>query len=737
MATLRHRTALIATPRWRSLRGIPAPPFAVAIWVIAACCGTSIGAEVSVGIQGHYRVGHWTAVRVTDGEFDLIETRDGDGVEVRFEHTDPESPWGYAIAGSEAAPLILRRDEDAVLSTRFPTAGSPSRGPAMIPLKTPWIVVIGDPLGIDRIGYNEILGRDAVFAVSKPSLSNALPDSVLGFDGVDMMLIGSSGIDLLQGLKPNQQQAIADWITEGGRLFLTLGESGPQLLQAAPWLETLLPLQQPTTVTMDPSAVETFTSSQTPLGTFDGVRLPQGRGRTLLLGRTTRRVSVPLAVEYNVGFGRITVVAANLEDEMFAQWPNRLELITRLTGDILIPQQDRGSRQSRATAFDDLAGQLRLTLDQFSIRRTFGFSIVSLILMALIAAIGPLDYLVINRVFGRPLLGWLSFPLITIGLSVILVTQARPSDSATAGSASTAIDELIRCNRIEVFDIDTTEGIGRGFAASYLYSHEAARFDVDVDPTSSLDLISQSAPEILSAPFGYPGESFGGIQIAIEDSRLPVYSISSDAESSTDRGTVLRGLPLASRSSKGLSSVCRFEPKVTSVSLEHRPGSELLQGELVNPLPIDVLDGMLIFRNWAYLLPTRFPAGGRIAVIDSLRQKNFRWQLSRQRALESASESEAWDPTDTQSLRRVAEMLMFHEAVGGARYTSLEHAALPFLDLTHVLSEDRCILVGRVADPMTELKVHDGNDQSSHSPLGERLTMVRIVIPVVESNPDQ
>ena len=46
--------------------------------------------------------------------------------------------------------------------------------------------------------------------------------------------------------------------------------------------------------------------------------------------------------------------------------------------------------------------------------------------MALIAAIGPLDYLLINRVLGRPLLGWVSFPVVAIGLSVLLAMQARP-----------------------------------------------------------------------------------------------------------------------------------------------------------------------------------------------------------------------------------------------------------------------------------------------------------------------
>lgn len=733
--------SLHGTARW--LTGADRWLLGVMIWLMTWLGGAS-AAEVRIGIEGHYRVGHWTAVRTDETEFDFLETRDGDGVEVRYRRAAERGDWGYVIPGSEAAPLILRQGEDVVVSTRFPTLGSPSRGPAMIPLTTPWIVAIGDPLGVETIGFNEILGRDAIFAVSRPSEPKHLPDSARGYDGVDLMILGGAGRELLQALEPDQRQAIQSWILTGGRVLLTLGESAPELLQSAPWLADLLPLRDGSPVAIDPSAVETFTSSQFRLRSFTGFQLPSDQGNQLLVGRTTRRTSVPIAVEYNVGFGRVTVVAADLESELFANWPDRLQLITRLTGSLLTVDQQSASRRSRATAFNDLAGQLRLTLDRFSIQRTVGFSIVSLILMALIAAIGPLDYLLITRLLGRPLLGWLSFPIVTLGLSAILMFQSRPAETPTpanelnTGSGNAEQDlpiarEAVRCNRIEVFDLDLAQGIGRGFAANYLYAQQASLFDVEVSASASLQSISQSTSEMLTVPFGYPGESFGGIQIAIEDSRLPVYSV--DYEPSSDGRaalrTTLKGMPLASRSSKGLSTSCRFHPNLAIVPLEHRPGSELLQGELVNPLPVDLLDGMLVYRNWAYLLPTRFPAGGRISSVDSLRQKNFRWQLTRQRALQSSSESEVWDPTDTTSLSRIAEMLMFHDVVGGERYTTLNHGPLHFLDLTHVLADDRCVLIGRVEDPLTELQTRAGDD--IRSPEGNRLTMIRVVIPVVDA----
>lgn len=701
---------------------------------------TTSDPEISFGIQGHYRVGCWTGVKINGQSFSEIETRDGDGVQVNFtqETTITPNAWGYALPGSEAAPAILRLQDDVVVSTRFPTEGSVARGPAMIPLKMPWIIAIGDSLGVDEIGANKILGRDARIAVSKPQSANDFPDSVLGYDGVNMLLVGASSIDILRTLNEQQQKAISDWILNGGHIFVTLGKSSIQLLDAAPWLKELLPFEKFQTTKINPSSLETFTSTQTPLKEFEGLKLPRDRGHIIIMGRTNRRVSTPIAAEYIVGFGQVTTIAADLDSDMFATWPERLDLITQLTGTILVAESERKQEASRATAYGDLAGQMRTTLDQFSIRRHFDFSIVSLILMTLIALIGPLDYLLINRVFGRPLLGWLTFPIAAIALSVLLAMQTRleanptqsesKADMTSAATTAPAIEGL-QCNRIEIFDVDSIQNIGRGFAVSYLYSHHANSYSVNVSPTASLTSLSNQMERTITTPFGYPGESFGGIQIAVEDSRLPRYDVMFSQDSSDSIQTNMMRLPLASRSSKGFATSCWFQPNLSKqATIRRRPGSDLLRGELTNPLSTDLLEGMLIYRNWAYVLPTRFRAKSTVASLDSLRQKNFRWQLSRQKALESSTETEAWDPSQDDSPERIAEMLMFHDTVGGSRYTTLRDDPLAFLDLSHALSEDRCLLLGKLASPLTNVEVHD--DNASMSPEGETLTFIRVLLPV-------
>ncbi len=703
---------------------------------------------IQYGITGHYRVGCWTAIRWLDAEKSsgiasdqaaVMETLDGDGMRAQYQQppASEEHQFFYAIPGSEAAPLTILSGDQAVLTHRFPEqAKSPSRAPSAIPLGMPWIVSVGDSLGVETIGANEILNREAAVAVSKPR-ADEFPDAAVGYEGVDLIIISSDGHQILESLNGKQAEAIKHWLLGGGRIFITLGGQTQQLAASAPWIFDLLPLDRDSSTirSMDPSAIETYTSSQQPLKNFDGLLLPRDRGRILISGRTARRVSTPLAAEYVVGLGRVTVIAADLHDPNFATWPDRLALVTRLIGSLLVPPDDNLMATNRATAFNDLAGQMRATLDQFPLKRKFGFSIVALILMALIAAIGPLDYLLINRVLGRPLLGWLTFPLAAIALSALLMFQSRPAsaDKSAVDTQSGGTDQLIRCNRMEVVDIDAIDNVGRGFAWSFLYSHPAARFDVSVDPGPPLDGITASDDSMVTAPFGYPGRAFGGIQMEGEDARFPSYRVTMDGGENT-RGRLV-DLSLAPRSSKSLATRFVFTPQLPAgLLMTRRSGSELLEGSLVNPFPFDLLDGMLIYRNLVYLLPTRFPAGGKIDSVDTLRQKNFRWQLSRQTALKkNKTESEQWDPSRFDRLQRVTEMLLFHTAVGGSRYTFLHDDPLAALDLSSLLVEDRCMLVGGLRESCTDLKLTLKGSQVDPSPIspgGQKHTLIRLIIPV-------
>lgn len=744
-----------------------------------------VGGE-SIGIQGHYRAGHWTAVRLPPevGASIELETTDGDGVAVFYEQDflaaprpgDRQPVFAYCVPGTEAAPLVIRSDargasspdpdtsepdsgvrkvdRHVILKTRFPEVGVPAEEPSMIPVGMPWVVVIGDPLGIDTIGLNELLQRDASVAVSRVDDPAVVPDHVLGFSGVDLLLVTGQGTDILGGLSPAQGEAIENWVRGGGRLLVTLGASADALLQSAPWLGRLLPeaITDSSVVTMDPSGFETFTNSQTRLQAFDAWQFPKvigtggatlsRDGEVLIAGRTARRIGLPLAIRYTAGMGKITLVAADLDAAPFVDWNERVPLITKLTGDLLSDRRSEIGSSFRVSGYSDLSGQVRRSLDHFPIKRSIGFSVVALIIAALIALVAPLDYLFVRRVLGSSLLGWMSFPIVAVLLSIALVMAAGPRrvlPESTHSSMSSEDESLLRERSIEFLDIDSSTRTAQLFRWSYLYSHPAQTVSVEAQPSDSLAAIIDTTVYQVLYPFGAPSREMGGIQIDAWSSpiHVPITAhdpVTATAQQELSLASRIETLELAPRSSKSLAVQMQLNTTLDASAVQRRRGSELLQGELVNPFDVDLLDAMLVYQNWVYLLPTRFPAGAVVPDVDRLRQKNFRWQLSRQRALESSSETEAWDVTETNQPVRLAEMLMFHDAVGATRYTGLQNEILGRLDWTDLLSEDRCILVARCRDPWTTLSVQWGGDASTGPiiPAGEIDSWVRVILPVEE-----
>ena len=683
-------------------------------------------AQVSIGIDGQYRIGRWTAVRVDGvGASDkdsvplTLQTVDGDGVRIDYADAPlaPQggvaSPWRYLIPGGESAPLVIARSDAAAAekplwSGRFPDAS--------IAASKPWAIVFGDPLGVDVLGRNELLGREANVTTTVIRQAAMLPDHWLGYDAVDLMIVNGSALPLLGELNDAQTEALHGWVRGGGRVLITLGPSAAAATGALPLLKRWLPLadQQPLrTVLYEPAAIEAFLSAGQPIRPFEGVVLPTQQGRPLLTGRTSSRQTMPLIMQYPVGFGHVTAVAADLDAPPFVDWSQRTNLIGAVMPGLTVQPPATGATQRRGDiGYDDMAGQVRATLDRFPAAHTASFSMVALVILAVLVLIGPVDFLLVNHWLGRPLLGWLSFPLTIFAFSGLLIAWA------SGGPTRPTIQ------RLEVTDIDTISGFGRGFTWGQIYSPSAGRFDVHFQHSGGL-AVDASAP-ILTAPFGTPGPAFGSLQVAGEDHRLPGYA-NRMQRTETALGSRLQDVPLAPASSKGVAAWWRFQPRLgSSPQLSVRRGRSL-QGRLVNPLPVDLLDGVLLYGDWAYFLPTRLRAGGTIEAVETLRQKTFRWHLTHRTAVTGSSESEDWNAAMDHDLQRVSEILLFYETAGGEEYTGLSNRPLRQLDLGSQLEADRAMLVGRLDQPAASLTIEG---PMSPVELGRTVSVVRVVVPV-------
>jgi hypothetical protein len=214
-----------------------------------------------------------------------------------------------------------------------------------------------------------------------------------------------------------------------------------------------------------------------------------------------------------------------------------------------------------------------------------------------------------------------------------------------------------------------------------------------------------------------PGNSLGGLesrQIALVEAEP--YAIGPPGDQA---GIV--ALPVQNASSKSLSvrwwGEAAFEMPSRLVRTEFGP----VEGELTNPLPVDLSDCLLVYGDWMYRLGTIAP--GQAVTVDPRESLNLEYRLTERTVINTKDISKQWDQADT-DIPRVVRMLMFHEAARGRNYTGLTHRYQPYIDLTGHVRLGRAVLAGRAAESFTQL-----GPESSRT----TQTWCRIVFPVQSS----
>jgi hypothetical protein len=159
---------------------------------------------------------------------------------------------------------------------------------------------------------------------------------------------------------------------------------------------------------------------------------------------------------------------------------------------------------------------------------------------------------------------------------------------------------------------------------------------------------------------------------------------------------------------------------------------DLLQGSFANPLNVDLLDGVLYFSGRAYAMPGRIRPGERVPISTSI-PKDIMRRLQRKAFVAGQEQGVAWNPSDTDNLERLAELMSFFRSSGGASYTSLQHRYLSALDCSDLLKLDRAIVFARLPESASNWNLQrDGVQQNAVQ--GKRLAVVRLVLTVQNAN---
>lgn len=732
--------------------------------------------QVAFGLAGTWKLGQLCPVRVQlDAELRSVasaievQTVDGDGVDVTYRQTispDSTSPesfsaesssvsgtvWMSIRIGRQHVPVevrVLGADESQPLFRQTYVGQELGQG---LLSSQPLIVAIGSSMGIESLSRSSADGSQATFSVVRLQSVADVPPDQAAYSSCDLLLISSGDPELLHSLDARQWSGIDNWIRRGGACLLSLGDQLPEL-DSLPSLAALLPGQRIGAGRIrNPAALESLVGTEDPLADFGCVLIEPERGRIELTLTDSLSRSVPWWISYSHGLGTMRFVASDLGEATFEDWDDRGRLWGRLIapylGRVLTAggTDDQVMGEASYLGYSDMVGQLRATLDLFPGVRLVSFGQIAALLVGVLLLIGPIDYLISVKWLKRPELSWtlagLMLLAICIGLTLLLA-KIRPSEVQVNSAQIIDIDvapsqgfrPALEQSSAAQGDSASNQGIAYGQLWSHVFSGSARELNIAV---------AANADSAVSVDWqGLPGHGLGGLLSQMNTDRgMPGYTIAS----TTGGQTTLRGVGIPTAGTKCLTAQWTQPITLTATSLlQEIPGVDQLQGELANPLPVDVLDPVLYYHNWFYSLNSRIPAGGTVSISFDTIPKDISLRLNGRHTGDTKESTTRWDPADRSAIDRLLELMMFYKAANGKSYTSLTHRFQPLLDQSNLLQTDRAILLGRLDAPWARVQValsgsenggskNNGSERSGQPPLEVQQNMdrvwCRIAIPV-------
>lgn len=720
-------------------RGLASLVFSVAVLLSPGGFSGYSGASeptVELGIAGVWKLGHAVPVQVTlpqdvaaQAQFVVLETIDGDGVAVRYQQQVPsgvsaENPgfWMTVRIGRNQTPLEVSV-YDAQPSTGEPISSVqvPAEEVTGLPSDQHLVLVLGDTMGLEEIVRSSVEGG-ASFTIAQVSEAGELPSDWRTLAGYDLAVVSSASGELIDSLADQQLTCVDTWLRRGGRGLVCLGTSATLPATLAKWV----PGEVGELVEVrNPGAIEALVPTDFPLRnlTVNSIRFPSGEvpPAEILLALRNGNQSLPWWISRAYGHGKIDVIASDLATDTLAQWPDRNLLWKKLVGDSLGDKRGDESPLAKNVSdtsylgYDDLAGQLRATLDVFGGVRVISFGQLAAVLLGILIIVGPVDYFVSVRWLGRPQFSWFFAGAVLVAASIALTwfyQSIRPNE--------------VRVNTAQILDVDSRSGAVHGSLWTHVYSGSARTVDVKVVDNQADS--SGTAIQLDWQPL--PGRGLGGLEsMQSLSSGMPAYSVvgSSDASNSVSIQDV--GVPAAGTKCFASSWLSKTEI-VGQSELQELDVADQLSGQLVNPLGVDLREPALFYHNWYYSLDSRIPAGGSFTIAADTIPQGITRRLNRRRVIDDADMTTPWQPDDRDNLDRLLELMMFYTAANGPSYTSLHNRFHQQLDHSHLMESDLAVLIARVDDPWASVRVDAGEEGGVEVVQETDRAWCRILIPV-------
>ena len=691
------------------------------------------GLLVELGIARNFKLGSWTEARVqvnassfpVEPKLSVIAL-DSDGIPTEVVAPAAETtgdtnlyhiPVKIGRKHSSIQFQFVTNHEGTTQTSIYEVAVNKLANP--ISATDQWFLQIGPDFGL-RQALKRFASKSSestqIVAVSDLS---QLPRDWYLMEGVNHVFWMANDPKSTSELATSQLDSLEMWIKQGGKITLSVGTNADLLIGQGKPLARFVPGQfrevLPLQSTTELEAMINLTASvdrpvRKPL-TIAVVDDPEG---VIRVQEGSRQLSYSLWISNPVGFGTVNFFSFDLSTGPIADWPGREPLLKMLLESVDTQQEDASEavKSGRSVAhygYTDIAGQLRLALDQFADVQNVSFFLVGAIIVIYLALIGPGDYFFLRRLGIRMEWTWITFPTIILLACVgiwYLATWAKGTS--------------LKRNQIALVDIDLQSGLVRTSTWFHLFSPDSQRYDVALGASS---VPSGELHQLLSWQ-GLAGSGLGGMSARQSISTAPTpYDIAFK-----DGNASLEQMPIQIWSSKTLTGRGWGELKPVEYLPLQEQDNQLVEGTLVNPTDMELTDCYLFHGRWAYFV-AKLPPGGTAQITLGQPVQNTRKVLNRRKNQDPNDSGEVWNRQST-DVERIMEVAMFYNAAGGQNFTNLSNRFQSYVDLSSHLEGNRAVLVGKVAQTPIEVEV---SGQAIPEEQSQTWSFVRIVVPVQKS----
>ena len=702
-----------------------------------------------------FKVGAWTPVWVQlrggddrfNGFLELL-VADDDGtptsyrvpVDVGAKQSQPMTAYVRPGARDPALTIRLLDRDGRRVASASPETVMPQPPVPLMPDET-LILTMGQPQGVEAIpdlpgfhrgGQPSPSGRragDEIVTARIDAQAGRLPGRWYGFDAARAIVLDTHDRAAIAALDGLRGQALVEWVKRGGHLVVAVGENWQAVRDSilAPILPGLPNGQERVTSL---AALDAFAGGPkpiTPPGTpavmvtqLEGI---DQRAGVVLTGVTS---NLPLVVRGPYGFGRVTLIALDVDQKLFSEWPDRglfwvraIDL-RRGRADQAAGVQFGGGTRFAQSGISDLASQLRVALEQFPGVKLIPFGWVAFFIFLYILLIGPGDYFFLKKVLKRMELTWITFPTIVVAVSLAAYYAAY----LLKGN-----DLLV--NQVDVVDVDQPDGLVRGWTWASVFSPQnrdynlrAIPLPLDRDAPQALaqgpgEPRAPSGTEVLMSWFSSPEDQFGAMG---SSSRRFSFAASGYAYQPTGGVEMLDNVRIPIWSTKGITARW-FGPGPHLVDSDLQDaGPDRLAGTVTNRLDIPLEDAILAFGKEVYLLGTVAP-GETVRLGTNDRHLSGYLKDLQPRYLDERGGSRGFRINRADLMRAV----MFHDSESTlASDRVLSSDPLHDVDLSGQLALKRPMLAARVNRPGSRLVL----EEPPSPPKVDQTTLVRIILPL-------